>query len=136
MGSLGIWHRRTAGYYIRKRNGTYDSVRQIGNRKLWYVYIDNVPIGNAHRSRLEATSALDQHINSQFKIPETNSEEQDTKCDGCGGSGIWHGAGFMLNGVFQGPTGKCFRCNGKGSQTPEDRKRNQYYDNHVRKIEA
>jgi hypothetical protein len=41
-----------------------------------------------------------------------------------------------VNGVFKGFTGKCFRCGGKGYQTEADRKRNAYYDNHVRRIPA
>lgn len=56
------------------------------------------------------------------------------KCDGCNGSGVFHGAGGTVNGVFKGFTGTCFRCGGKGVQTSKDVKRNRYYDNHVRRF--
>jgi len=55
------------------------------------------------------------------------------KCDGCNGSGTYYGAGMVVNGKFVGYSGKCYRCQGKGHQTPADRKRNAYYDNHVRR---
>ena len=53
---------------------------------------------------------------------------------GCGGSGIYYGHGQIVNGVFKGHTGTCFRCGGKGWQTEADEKRNNYYDNHVKKF--
>jgi len=56
------------------------------------------------------------------------------ECDGCNGSGTYYGAGMVVNGKFVGFSGKCYRCQGKGHQTPADRKRNAYYDNHVRKV--
>jgi hypothetical protein len=55
-------------------------------------------------------------------------------CDGCNGTGTYYGRGYVENGVFKGHTGPCFRCQGTGKQTPKDRKRNGYYDNHVRRI--
>jgi hypothetical protein len=55
-------------------------------------------------------------------------------CDGCNGSGIYYGAGAVVNGHFVGFSGECYRCRGKGSQTPADVKRNRYYDNHVRRF--
>lgn len=33
-----------------------------------------------------------------------------------------------LNGKPVGPGGKCYRCNGKGHHTPEDRKRNDNFE--------
>jgi DnaJ-class molecular chaperone len=56
------------------------------------------------------------------------------KCDGCNGSGVYYGRGAVVNGKFVGFSGPCFRCNGKGHQTPKDTKRNRYYDNHVRRF--
>lgn len=56
------------------------------------------------------------------------------ECDGCNGSGIYYGRGYVENGVFKGFTGTCYRCNGKGTQTDADVKRNTYYDNHVRRF--
>lgn len=56
------------------------------------------------------------------------------ECDGCDGSGIYYGAGSVVNGVFKGFTGKCYRCGGKGRQTESDVKRNRYYDNRVRRF--
>lgn len=55
-------------------------------------------------------------------------------CNGCGGSGKFHGAGAVVNGKFVGHVGTCYRCGGKGHQTPADVKRNAYYDNHVRRV--
>ena len=60
-------------------------------------------------------------------IPEGN-----VKCDGCNGSGIYYGAGSVVNGQFVGFSGECYRCRGKGSQTPADVKRNRAYDRHRR----
>jgi hypothetical protein len=63
-------------------------------------------------------------------------EQQQTKerCWYCGGSGTYHGRGYVENGVFKGFTGPCFRCKGKGYETAADKKRNAYYDQHVRRI--
>lgn len=63
-------------------------------------------------------------------------EDGTCPCDGCKGDGIYYGAGIVLNGVFQGFTGTCFRCSGKGRQTPADVKRNTYYDNRIRRVYA
>lgn len=52
----------------------------------------------------------------------------------CGGSGKFYSGGMVLNGTYTGTIGDCFRCSGKGWQTAADRKRNTYYDNHVRRI--
>jgi hypothetical protein len=52
----------------------------------------------------------------------------------CNGTGKYHGHGHVLNDKFVGFVGTCFRCQGKGWQNPKDRKRNLYYDNHVRRI--
>jgi DnaJ-class molecular chaperone len=62
--------------------------------------------------------------------PATDTVE----CDGCPGDGKYRGHGYVENGVFKGATGTCFRCQGKGRQTPADVKRCTYYDNHVRRI--
>jgi DnaJ-class molecular chaperone len=64
-------------------------------------------------------------------IPEGN-----VACDGCRGDGVFYGRGGVVNGVFVGFTGTCFRCGGKGSQTPADVKRNTFYDNRVRRYNA
>ena len=57
-----------------------------------------------------------------------------TRCDNCQGTGTYKGAGRVENGKFICFTGPCFRCGGKGHQTPEDEKRNEYYDANVRTI--
>lgn len=69
-------------------------------------------------------------------MPKTIKPEGTVDCDGCNGSGIYYGRGYVENGVFKGFTGNCYRCGGKGHQTPKDVKRNTYYDNHVRRIYA
>lgn len=63
-----------------------------------------------------------------------NKKDHQTldKCDACRGGGIYYW-GAIVNGV---PThsGPCFRCQAKGIQTVEDRKRNYYYDIHRKVI--
>jgi hypothetical protein len=54
----------------------------------------------------------------------------------CGGSGKFYSGGMILNGVYTGTIGVCYRCGGKGYQTEADVKRNRYYDSHVRRIYA
>lgn len=58
------------------------------------------------------------------------------ECDGCPGTGVYHGAGRVENGVFIGFRGKCFRCRGNGFQSDADRKRNRYYDRRIRRVYA
>ncbi len=57
-------------------------------------------------------------------------------CDGCPGTGIYHGAGGTVNGVFKGFTGPCYRCDQKGYQTLKDQKRNRYYDSKIRFVRS
>jgi hypothetical protein len=52
----------------------------------------------------------------------------------CNGSGKFYSGGAVVNGTYTGTIGQCFRCAGKGWQSEADRKRNAYYDNHVRRI--
>jgi len=63
-------------------------------------------------------------------------DERVLDCDGsCGGTGVFRGGGMILNGKHVGGTsGPCYRCSGNGKQTPKDRGRNRYYDNHVRRF--
>jgi DnaJ-class molecular chaperone len=65
---------------------------------------------------------------------ETARPEGAEDCDGCRGDGVYYGAGSVVNGVFMGFTGTCFRCGGKGFQTIEDRQRCRYYDDRIRRI--
>jgi hypothetical protein len=55
-----------------------------------------------------------------------------TDCEACGGTGIYHGRGYVENGVFKGFKGTCFRCEGKGYQNEADRRRNWGYDQNRR----
>lgn len=48
-------------------------------------------------------------------------------CWKCSGSGLYYFGGMVLNGVYQGKTGPCFACEGKGKQTNEDRIRCHFY---------
>lgn len=53
--------------------------------------------------------------------------EQREKCWKCGGSGLFHFGGAIVNGKFTGKTGPCFECQGKGYVTPQDERRNRAY---------
>ena len=64
---------------------------------------------------------------------EADSKPDET-CHDCGGSGRYYGHGAVVNGVFKGFTGPCYRCQGTGVQTDADRKRNWGYDNFHRRI--
>jgi len=69
----------------------------------------------------------DHKVAAPKPVPEGN-----VACDGCNGSGTYYGAGSVVNGKFVGHSGTCYRCRGKGSQTPADLRRNRYYDLHRR----
>lgn len=58
----------------------------------------------------------------------------DDQCWKCGGSGIFYISGATVNGVFQGSSGKCYGCEGKGVQNNGDRLRNHGY--HHRRAEV
>lgn len=64
----------------------------------------------------------------------TATNTASTTCIDCGGSGRWV-MGPITNGV-PAREGMCFRCRGKGVQTPADERRNRFYDNRVRRIYA
>jgi hypothetical protein len=49
------------------------------------------------------------------------------KCWKCQGSGLYYFGGPTVNGVYQGKTGPCFACEGKGKQHDGDRLRNHGY---------
>lgn len=66
--------------------------------------------------------------------PTTAEKPGRPKCDQCDGSGLFYMGGGTVNGKFTGKTGKCYRCNGKGYLTAADEKRNEYYDNNIRRI--
>ncbi len=50
------------------------------------------------------------------------------KCGRCGGTGRFITG--MLNGQLTGPGGECFRCQGKGTQSDHDVRRNEVHDQH------
>src|SRR4051794_24030274 len=58
-------------------------------------------------------------------------EQGDCECYKCGGSGLYYlggaGGNIVLNGVYQGQTGPCFACEGKGQQSNADRIRCHFY---------
>jgi hypothetical protein len=74
------------------------------------------------------------YSNENTWAPIKDVPEGNVECDGCRGDGVYYGAGSVVNGHFVGFKGTCYRCHGKGSQTPKDVKRNRYYDNHVRRF--
>lgn len=65
-------------------------------------------------------------------IKAKDGKVKTVKCHDCGGTGVYHGAGSVVNGVFVGFTGVCYRCGGKGVQTRHDKARNWGYDNYYR----
>ena len=75
-------------------------------------------------------------MNTETATATAHTHADADKCDSCNGSGIHYGRGYVENGVFKGFTGPCYRCQGKGTQTKADQRRNRYYDNHVRRIYA
>lgn len=66
--------------------------------------------------------------------PKRAIPEGMVECDGVCRNGTYFGAGMVVNGKFVGYTGKCYRCGGKGHQTPSDVRRNRYYDDRIRRI--
>jgi hypothetical protein len=58
----------------------------------------------------------------------------DPTCVWCSGSGKYYSGGAVVNGRYTGTVGVCYRCNGKGYQTDDDRRRNAYYDRHIRRV--
>ena len=69
-----------------------------------------------------------------LKSVPANAPQGSCICYKCAGSGTFYGRGIVENGVFKGFSGPCFGCKGKGYQTPQDSKRNNYYWNHVARI--
>jgi hypothetical protein len=64
--------------------------------------------------------------------PVYDEGECRQECGNCR-DGVFYISGRMVNGVFQGKTGVCFQCEGKGWTTPADRKRtDNYYRYHYR----
>lgn len=55
-------------------------------------------------------------------------EEEITPCMDCGKTGVYTRISYYTGKRIS--LGECFRCNGKGHQTPEDQIRNEYYDTH------
>jgi len=68
------------------------------------------------------------------RVEEPVVADDTVECDGCPGDGIWYGRGAVVNGVFQGKTGTCFRCGGKGRQSPADVARCAAYDRNRRYV--
>lgn len=101
---------------------------RTGNRKAAFVVRHAVAlqaeVAQAHAEALEVAPTL------APTAPAT------VPCDGCPGDGVFRYAGVFENGVWRGKTGQCFRCGGKGTQTPADEARNRYYDNQVRRVYA
>jgi len=54
-------------------------------------------------------------------------EAGNCTCYKCGGSGLYYFGGPVVNGVYQGKTGPCFACEGKGQQSNADRVRCHFY---------
>jgi hypothetical protein len=48
-------------------------------------------------------------------------------CWKCQGTGKYYSGGAVVNGVYTGKVGECYGCQGKGYQTPADRKRCAFY---------
>lgn len=90
---------------------------------------DHYPMACEHLRRLW-------DANTYHQLAIVNAPADSFGCEGCHGSGKFYGRGYVENGVFKGTIGQCFRCVGKGYQSPADRLRNSNYDNYVRKVYA
>jgi hypothetical protein len=151
---MANWRNRGRGMKVRYRGKNVIDRVEKTNRG-WRITVEDrnsksVLFGGNRYFRLQrdAIAALDGYLQGQgSQVQKSNSDEREpeqrqipegtTTCDSCGGSGKWYGHGYVLNGVFQGPTGKCYPCNGKGYQTDEDRRRNWgYWQNNERRISS
>jgi hypothetical protein len=137
---------------VRKKDikiGHYYAIRHSNERSLTVVQVtgENIYGGyDALKLKTKRTIRIKSAAKMRYEVflnPKYGEEGQrkwltaptpQTKCEDCNGSGIYHGRGYVENGQFKGFTGPCFRCEGKGHQTEEDRKRNWGYDNFHRKI--
>jgi hypothetical protein len=59
---------------------------------------------------------------------------ENRTCNTCFGSGVYYGQGAVVNGVFKGFQGTCFRCEGKGYQNRADIMRCYIYDAKYRRV--
>lgn len=82
--------------------------------------------------RVERPTARD-FVAEELAFRQEQSESALTECE-CGGSGLFYMGGAVVNGVYTGRTGVCFRCNGKGHQDADDRERNYWYDAKYRRV--
>lgn len=73
----------------------------------------------------------DGHIHRYDECKRVPGKPNNCQCDG---TGNFYSGGGMLNGKYTGKVGVCYRCGGKGWQNNADQKRNEYYDNNVRRF--
>jgi len=79
-----------------------------------------------------ASRLLDHNISPEEATPEqwlTAAKRVGFKCARCAGTGQF--ITMVENGKPKGPGGICYRCDGKGWQNDQDRRRNYGYDNYA-----
>lgn len=73
-------------------------------------------------------------VDEKGRVHDRKVEQARESCWKCGGTGTYLISGHFENGVFKGRSGPCFECASKGYTTEADDKRNNYYNNHVRRF--
>jgi hypothetical protein len=98
-----------------------------GRREVWHTGVspeewDKFILGAFQDLGTKPADATPDQWVEAAKIAETRARF----CFRCGGTGAFITA--IVNGKPTGPGGRCFRCDGKGWQTDDDRLRNAKYD--------
>lgn len=83
------------------------------------------PTGESWRDHNQDANRLRNEI-------ERERETENRPCERCGQTGRFITG--SMNGRPTGPGGICYRCGGKGHQTPADRRRNYGYDCHAANV--
>lgn len=122
--------------------------RRVGHTRDYVLQVHNVGFGTTIVYR-DGDTGAEARVSVPASTPVKRARRVDeqscgiavvsgpalrARCEDCGGSGVRRfGRGEILNGKWTGATGKCYRCNGVGTQSEADRVRNSNYDNYVRK---
>lgn len=111
----------------------YDLTTTEGCRAA-YVALRFYAVKMSHSSPYETNQAFDAAVTGKLAGKENPSPQDFVAaakrvtwpCKRCASTGSF--ITYVENGVPKGPGGSCFRCNGKGRQTPVDAHRNYWAD--------